>query len=39
MTWWRARLSGENLRRQERENPRGEYEENAPILPVQFSQS
>jgi hypothetical protein len=36
---WRTCLSGENLQRQERENPRGEYEENAPILPVQFSQS
>ncbi len=33
-TLWGACLSGENLRRHERENPRGEYEENAPILPV-----
>ncbi len=36
---WRTCLNRENLRRQERENTRGEYEENAPILPMQFSQS
>ncbi len=34
-----ASPSRANLRRQGRENPRGEYEKNAPILPLQFSQS
>jgi hypothetical protein len=31
---WRACLSGENLRRQERESPRGDMRENARTLPV-----
>ncbi len=39
VTLWRACLRGENRRRQETENPRGDYEENARTLPVQFNQS